>query len=101
VVRLEGVSVGTTEGFREFGGGVVDVVAERLGGEVKTPIKSAMIRKPMNRHYMQNTVVETIPDKPHEALSSNVLLGLQFVHDEGLESLRLTRGSQLPVSDFL
>lgn len=38
VVRLEGAAVGFTEGVRELLGGVVEVVAEGLSSEVKTPV---------------------------------------------------------------
>lgn len=38
VVGLEGVAVGFTEGVGELGAAVVQVVAEGLGGEVKTSV---------------------------------------------------------------
>ena len=36
MVRLEGTAIGLLKGNRQFGGGVVDVVAESLCSEVET-----------------------------------------------------------------
>lgn len=44
VVRLEGTTVGLTEGLRQLLGGVVEVVAEGLGSEVETTIKEVSDR---------------------------------------------------------
>ena len=42
-----------------------------------------------------------LPDKPEQPLCRNMLPVLQFMLDEGLESLGLFWSSKLPVSDFL
>lgn len=43
----------------------------------------------------------SIPYKPYKPLRCSVFLSLNFVDDEGLESSRLRRGSELSFTDFL
>lgn len=42
-----------------------------------------------------------IPDQPDQTFCGNVLAGLQFVQDKGLQGLRLRRGCLLTLTDFL
>lgn len=42
-----------------------------------------------------------VPDQPDQTFGSDVLLGLELVENEGLESGRLGGGSLLPLSHFL
>lgn len=42
-----------------------------------------------------------VPDQPDQTFGCDVLLGLELVEDEGLESRRLGGGSLLPLSHFL
>lgn len=42
-----------------------------------------------------------IPDEPQEALSGDVLLGLELVADEVLDVFGVGGGSELTVADFL
>lgn len=42
-----------------------------------------------------------IPYKPNQALGSGVLLGLEFVEDEGLEIFGFGWSSKLTIADFL
>lgn len=42
-----------------------------------------------------------IPDQPDQTFSGNVLAGLQFVQDKGLQGLRLRRSCLLTLTDFL
>lgn len=42
-----------------------------------------------------------IPDQPDQTFGGDVLAGLQFVQDKGLQGLRLCRSGLLALTDFL
>jgi hypothetical protein len=78
VVGLERVAVGVAERVGEFFGGVRDVVAEGLGGEVEATV--VMLGDAMESARRKNT-----PVQPYKAFGGCVLLLLELVEDEVLE----------------
>lgn len=94
VVGLEGVAVGITERVGELLVGVGDVVAEGLGGEVEAAEK---VTSDLYERQWQGNV----PVKPDKTLGGSVLLLLELVEDEVLESFRECGGSELAVANFL
>jgi hypothetical protein len=94
VVGLQGVGVGAAERVGKLLGGVVDVLLEALGSEVKTTdellVDSLFI---YSRAF--------VPDEPEAALSGSVLLLLELVSDEVLDGGGLSRSGGVTSTELL
>ena len=77
MVRFEGVAVGVAEGGGEFFGGVGDVVADGLGGEIETAGVGVLVGDWLGRGRKEER--GGLPDEPEETFGCGVFFCFELV----------------------